>query len=111
MTSWKSLLSQGGNAIANRIPARGRVLRSSATSLQFSIWFFIRVRDGDEGFALWSPMQHAPAIEAALSDMKSLGLKAAARLLLAAAPTVRASLSGSLEQLLRQISGNESGGP
>jgi hypothetical protein len=65
----------------------------------------------NEGFALRSPMQHAPAIEAALSDMKSLGLKAAARLLLAAAPTVKASLSESWEQLLRQISGNGSSGP
>jgi hypothetical protein len=65
----------------------------------------------NEGFAFRSPMQHRPAIEAALSDMKSLGLKAAARLLLAAAPTVKASLSETWEQLLRQISGNGSSGP
>jgi hypothetical protein len=32
----------------------------------------------DESFALWSPMQHAPAIEAAIGDMSSLGLKGAA---------------------------------
>ena len=57
------------------------------------------------GFALRSPMQHAPAIEAALSDMKSLGLKAAARLLLAAAPTVKASAVGKLKH--RPMSGNE----
>jgi hypothetical protein len=65
----------------------------------------------NEGFALRSSMQHAPAIETALSDIRSPGLKAAARLLLAAAPTVKASLSESWEQLLRQISGNGSSGP
>jgi hypothetical protein len=62
----------------------------------------------NESFALRSLMQHAPAIAAALSGTKFLGLKAAARLLLAAAPTVRASLSESWQQRLRQISGNGS---
>jgi hypothetical protein len=64
-----------------------------------------------EGFALRSPTQHLPAIEAAIGDMQSLGLKAAARLLLDAAPAVRAPLSGAWEQLLHQISGNGSSGP
>lgn len=58
----------------------------------------------NEGFALRSPMQHRPAIEAAISEMPRVGLKAAARLLLTAAPAVRAPLSQSWEQLLHQIS-------
>lgn len=58
----------------------------------------------NEGFALRSPVQHRPA--AAIKEMPTLGLKAAARLLLAAAPAVQASLSGSWERLLRQISGS-----
>src|SRR5262249_17618341 len=62
----------------------------------------------DESFALRSPMQHVPAIAAAIGDMKSVGLKAAARLILAAAPAVKVSLSESWEQLLHRISGGES---
>jgi hypothetical protein len=50
-------------------------------------------------------MQYRPAIEAAINEMAPFGLKAAARLLVAAAPTVGALLSESWEQLLRQISG------
>jgi hypothetical protein len=50
-------------------------------------------------------MLHRPAIEAAINEMPRLGLKAAARLLIAAAPAVRSSLSENWEQLLRQISG------
>jgi hypothetical protein len=85
-----------------------RVIEPVVVSIIAEGWSIVL---SNEGFALRSPMQHAPAIEAALSDMKSLGLKAAARLLLAAAPTVKASLSESWEQLLRQISGNGSSGP
>ena len=59
----------------------------------------------NESFALHSPMLHRPAIEAAINEMPRLGLKAAARLLIAAAPAVRSSLSENWEQLLRQISG------
>ena len=65
----------------------------------------------DETFALRSPMQHTPDIEVALSDMNSHGLKAAACLLLAAAPAVSVPLSQSWEQLLRQISGSRSINP
>jgi hypothetical protein len=82
-----------------------RVIEPIVVSIIAEGWSIVL---SNEGFALRSPMQHAPAIEAALSDLKSLGLKAAARLLLAAAPTVKASLSESWEQLLRQISGNGS---
>jgi len=46
-------------------------------------------------------MQYTPAIETAISDMMSLGPKAAAGLLLAAAPAVKAPLSETWEQLLR----------
>jgi hypothetical protein len=63
----------------------------------------------NEGFALRSPIQHTPAIEAAINDTKFLGLKAAASLLIAAAPAVEASLSESWEQRLRQISVESSG--
>ena len=59
----------------------------------------------NESFALRSPMQHRRAIEAAVNEMPRFGLKAAARLLVAAAPAVGASLSGSWEQVLRQIIG------
>lgn len=60
----------------------------------------------NEGFALRSPIQHRPAIEAALKEMPTRGLKAAAHLLIAAAPAVSASLSGNWERLLGQISGS-----
>jgi hypothetical protein len=96
------LVSHAAHSLARR------VIEPVVVSIIAEGWSIVL---SNEGFALWSPMQHAPAIEAALSDMQSLGLKAAARLLLAAAPTVRASLSVTWEQLLREISGNESGGP
>lgn len=61
-----------------------------------------------ESFALRAPMQHTPAIEAAISDTKSSGLRGAARLMLAASPAVRTSLTENWIQLMRQISGDES---
>jgi hypothetical protein len=84
-----------------------RVIEPVVVSIVAEGWSIVL---SNEGFALRSPMQHAPAIEAALSDMKSLGLKAAASLLLTAAPAVKAPLSESWEQLLCQISGNGSSG-
>jgi hypothetical protein len=57
----------------------------------------------NETFALRSPIQYVPEIETAVRDMRTLGLKAAARLLLAAAPAVNVPLSSNWEQLLRQI--------
>jgi hypothetical protein len=59
----------------------------------------------NESFALRSPMRYVPELEAALGDMRTVGLKAAARLLLAAAPAVNVPLSPSWEQLLHQIAG------
>ncbi|MGA2794449.1 MAG: hypothetical protein ABSE69_13120 [Roseiarcus sp.] len=85
-----------------------RVIEPVVVSIVAEEWSTVL---NDESFALRSPMQHTPAIEAALSNMNSLGLKAAASLLLAAAPAVRAPLSESWEQLLRQISGNSSINP
>jgi hypothetical protein len=61
----------------------------------------------NEGFALRSPTQYQPAIEVAINEMPKVGLRAAAHLLLAAAPAVRATLSQSWEQLLRQIGGSQ----
>ncbi|MGM4988958.1 hypothetical protein [Tardiphaga sp. 841_E9_N1_2] len=60
-----------------------------------------------EGFALRSPMQHRPAMEAAINEIPKVGLRAAADLLLATAPAVGVPLSQSWEQLLRQISGSQ----
>lgn len=59
----------------------------------------------NEGFALRSPIQHQSAIEAAIKEMPTLGLKATARLLIAVAPAVSVSLSGNWAHLLRQING------
>lgn len=62
----------------------------------------------DETFALRAPLQHAPEIGAAVVDMQTSGLKGAARLMLAAAPAVRASLSDSWVELLQKIGDNDS---
>jgi len=59
----------------------------------------------DESFALLAPLQHLPAIEAAIVEAKSSGLRGAARVMLAAAPAVRVSLTENWRELLRQISG------
>ncbi|MBP0111065.1 hypothetical protein [Bradyrhizobium vignae] len=56
-----------------------------------------------ETFALKAPLRHVPEMEAGLSDLDSIGLKAAARLLLAAAPAVDVSLPPHWDQLLRKI--------
>jgi hypothetical protein len=60
----------------------------------------------DEGFALRAPLEHAPAIEAAISDTRSSGLSGAARLLLAAAPATNAQPGEKWVELLRRISGS-----
>jgi hypothetical protein len=57
----------------------------------------------NETFALRSPMQYVSEIEAAIKDVPTVGIKAAARLLLVAAPAVNVPLSPGWEQLLRQI--------
>jgi hypothetical protein len=59
----------------------------------------------NESFALRLPIRYLPELEAAVGDLRSVGLKAAARLLLAAAPAVNVPLSPSWEQLLHQIAG------
>src|SRR5262249_38136159 len=61
----------------------------------------------EETFALRSPFRYVPAIEAAIERMKSSGLKGAARLMLATASAVGASLSEGWVQHLCQISGDE----
>jgi hypothetical protein len=61
----------------------------------------------DETFALWAPLQYAPAIETAVVEMQTSGLKRAARLMLVAAPAVRASLSVSWIELLQKISNDD----
>lgn len=62
----------------------------------------------DETFALRAPFQHVPEIEAAIDEMKSSGLRGAARLMLAAAPAVRATLSETWVKFLRLIDGGNS---
>ena len=62
----------------------------------------------DEGFALRAPLQHVPAIEAAVAETEATGLKGAAKIILAAAPAVRASLTEAWIKLLRLISGGAS---
>ena len=59
----------------------------------------------NESFALRLPTRYLPELEAAVGDLRTVGLKAAARLLLAAAPAVNVPLSPSWEQLLHQIAG------
>jgi hypothetical protein len=56
----------------------------------------------DETFVLRAPLQHAPEIEAAILDMQTSGLRGAARLMLSAAPAVRASLSDRWVELLKK---------
>jgi hypothetical protein len=62
----------------------------------------------DEGFALRAPLEHTPSIEAAIADTKSSGLSGAARLMLAAAPAVKVSLSETWLQYFRLISSGTS---
>jgi hypothetical protein len=62
----------------------------------------------DEGFALRAPLQHVPAIEAVVAETEATGLKGAAKIILAAAPAVRASLTEAWIKLLRLISGGAS---
>ena len=59
----------------------------------------------DESFALRAPLQHVPAIEAAIAETEATGLKGAAKLMIAAAPAVRVSLPEKWIAPLLQISG------
>ncbi len=61
----------------------------------------------DESFALYSPMQSSPSMTAAIEDMKGSGLSAAARLILAAAPAVKVSLSETWRQVFITLAGGE----
>jgi hypothetical protein len=59
----------------------------------------------DEGFALRAPLQHTPAIRAAIAETETTGLRGAAKIILAAAPAVRVSLTEAWIKPLRLISG------
>lgn len=59
----------------------------------------------NEGFALRAPLQHVPVIEAAIAETRTTGVKGAAKLVLAAAPAVRASLTEAWIKPLRLLSG------
>ena len=59
----------------------------------------------DEGFALRAPLQHTPAIRAAIAGTETTGLRGAAKIILAAAPAVRASLTEAWIKPLLLISG------
>jgi hypothetical protein len=58
----------------------------------------------NESFALRAPMQHVPKIEAAITEARTTGVKGAAKILLAAAPAVRASLTEAWIKPLRFMS-------
>jgi len=59
-----------------------------------------------EGFALRAPLQHAPAIQAAIVEARRSGLRGAARVLIATSPAVGFQLSQEWLTVLRQLSGN-----
>ena len=65
----------------------------------------------DESFALRAPLQHVPAIEAAIAETEATGLKGAAKLMIAAAPAVRVSLPEKWIAPLLQISGGVPSAP
>jgi hypothetical protein len=62
----------------------------------------------DESFALRAPFRHVPAIKAAIAETEATGLKGAAKIILAAAPAVRVSLTDAWIEPLRLISGGAS---
>jgi hypothetical protein len=64
----------------------------------------------NESFALRAPLQHVPMIEAAIAEARTTGVKGAAKIVLAAAPAVRASLTEAWIKPLRLISGQSSHG-
>jgi len=57
----------------------------------------------NESFALRAPLQHTPPIQEAIAEMRTSGLKGAARLLQAAAPAVRFPLGSRWEDFLRAL--------
>jgi hypothetical protein len=57
----------------------------------------------DEGFLLRAPLRHLPAIENALADVPNGGVRAAARMLRAVAPSVGTLLGDAWTQMLRRI--------
>jgi hypothetical protein len=57
----------------------------------------------DETFALQMPLAHGPDIEAAIKEMRSSGLRGAARLILVAAPAARYPLSEKWLKFLQMI--------
>ncbi len=59
-----------------------------------------------EGFALRAPLQHAPAIQAAIVEARRSGLRGAARVLIATSPAVGFQLSQEWLTVLRHLSGN-----
>jgi hypothetical protein len=82
-------------------PAR-RIIEPIVVTIIADWWSHVAL---NEGFALRSPMQCVPKIEVAVAEMRALGLKAAARLLLVLAPAVNASLTANWQQLLRTLAG------
>jgi hypothetical protein len=59
----------------------------------------------NESFALRAPLQHTPPIQEAIAEMRTSGLKGAARLLLTAAPAVRFPLGSRWQEFLRALAG------
>ena len=65
----------------------------------------------EEGFALRAPLQHTPAIKAAIAETEAAGLRGAAKIILSAAPAVGVSLTEAWITPLRLISGAASSTP
>jgi hypothetical protein len=65
----------------------------------------------NESFTLRAPLQHSPAIEAAIAETKASGVRGAAGIILAAAPAVKVSLPEHWIKTLQQISGGVSSTP
>jgi hypothetical protein len=57
----------------------------------------------NESFALRAPLQHTPPIQEAIAEMRTSGLKGAARLLQAAAPAARFPLGSRWEEFLQTL--------
>ncbi|MGD9815186.1 MAG: hypothetical protein AB7Q23_08260 [Hyphomonadaceae bacterium] len=57
----------------------------------------------NQRFRMTAPMRHCPAIEAAVAELPKDGLRAAARLILAAAPAVAETLSDNWLQVLEPL--------